>query len=124
MIDILSITKSHLFNNKFMKEDFMNALVADGILSSYNEISTDDVIPVSCFIEQSSFYDGYLSSVYYNFLNDMLHMPYVDNQYVLSSSYTLSVEIYTTLKPSDGYGKGAVTVDRYLKQKKLDNVDV
>ena len=107
-----------------MKADFLRSLQDDGIISAYAAIDDGNPDKVSCFLEQSSFYDDYLSSVYYNFINDMLHMPYIDNQYVLSSSYKLSVEIYTTLKLSDGYGKGSYVEDRYLKQKKFDNVDV
>lgn len=81
LIDIMSITKNYLFNNKVMKKDFIDALVNDNVISSYSATSSD-AGEVSNFIETScSFYDSYLSSVYFNFMNDMVCMPYIDNSY-------------------------------------------
>lgn len=61
-------------------------------------------------------FDDYLSSVYGNFIYDMLTMH--------GLGLCANVELYKTGFLSTIYGPNAQYVDRYLQQKKLNNVNV
>jgi len=86
LIDILSIKKKYLLDNKFIKQDFIDAMSAAGVVLSgalsCEELMPDmvssslDVLKLSSDEETSpeSVFNNYISGVYFTFLNDMLQM--------------------------------------------------
>lgn len=143
LIDILSISKKYLLSNKYIKQDFLDALARDGVakvmsssvkqdsgglLYDYaaDEIALSDESFLSIgiasadtdeyLINSTSAFDSYLSGVYSNFIYDMLTMH--------GTGLCANTPLYMTGFLSSVYGPNAVVEDRYLQKKKELNVNV
>lgn len=120
LIDILSINKKYLFNNKFIKQDFIEALSADGCIVEDPEgctrpLSNDGEVSsaIEHYLYQDGQFNNYLSSVYNNFIYDMLDLDFEVNGIQIA-------KVRDKITEDDGY-LGPKT-DRYLKNKKQNNV--
>ena len=135
LIDILSISKKYLLNNKYIKKDFLDACVADGIMIScspdqmldqhvLSNLSNESLLSIDAVSSSSDYYilssskafDAYLSSIYGNLMYDMLTLH--------GTGICADVELYKTGFLSSLYDTNTITEDKYLNQKKLLNVDV
>lgn len=121
LIDLLSINKKNLLNNQFIKQDFINFLLIDNVISNGStiEISTDvknyAKSAISSYQYDKLVFDSYLSSTYKNFIYDILDMK-------TATSDTDNVFNYIML--SDNYGvESYVAVDRYAYDKRTANID-
>ena len=105
LMDILSINKHYLFNNKVFNKAFQEYLSSyDGIfLSSENfdlsaELDTNisaisSVTTLSTYLDNSQYYN-FLTSIYYNTLSNFIYLKYTDAEIGLS---TLHEYIYEYL---------------------------
>lgn len=133
LIDILSINKKYLFNNRFIRHDFIETLSADQQLtldlsgtyigdpnaplsSRQEDYDSAEISSVyEHYLYDEGKFNGYLLSTYENFLLDMLNMRYTGS--------LEEVPVFTTIDSSDGYLHDLVVVDKYSKLKKQYNVD-
>lgn len=119
LLDLLSINRKYLFNSRFMEEDFIANLSANGVisdaLSAIVSASSNIGPSLSCYKYTAQDVDAYLSSIYKTAILDVMKSQFLNDS---SLCY-----IYKLLVPADGYGEDAVYVDRYIKEKKLNNVD-
>lgn len=83
LIDILSINKRYLLDNAFIKQSFIDSLSADGVIQLSN-VSLSDAVEahnisssLNRYVYDSTVFDNYLSSVFYDFLYGMLDMDVV-----------------------------------------------
>jgi len=121
LIDIFSINKKYLFNNKFIKQDFIDALSADGyitldeedeprVLSNEGDVSST----IDHYLYQDGTFNNYLSSVYNNFIYDMLDQDFKVSEIPLA-------KVRDKIGEDDGYLNPPT--DRYLKEKKQNNIN-
>jgi len=143
LIDILSISKKYLLSNKYIKQDFLDALAQDrvvsvmspsvsladgGLLYDYAaekiELSDESFLSIGIasadteeyLLNSTEAFNAYLSSIYSNFIYDMLTMH--------GTGLCANTPLYMTGFLSSMYGPDAVVEDRYLQKKKLLNVDI
>ena len=140
LINLLSISKKYLLSNKYIKQDFLDAIshyddatkkqYAQKILPEQmlydlsNQMLSESFLSIGAASSSIDYYllsseqafDDYLSSIYGNFIYDMLTMR--------GCGLCSNVELYKTGFLSSIYGPNAQYVDRYLQQKKLNNVNI
>ena len=130
LIDILSISKKHLLSNKFIKQDFLDALCADGVAQKFTPEQLIDAsmsaaaLSIDAISSQADYYmlksddafTSYLSSVYAGFIYDMLTMH--------GTGLCADVQLYKTGFLSGMYDQNAEIEDPYLSVKLKMNVDV
>lgn len=119
LIDILSINKKYLFSNKFMRQEFIDSLVAMDVISSYSAVDPTNVLSggisstLDTYKYRQSDVDAFLSSMYRDFMLDIVEM---------SGCGTLSsIAMYSQVSSTE-YPYSSSNDSKYAAMKKLNNV--
>ena len=102
LISLLSMNKKYLFNNKYMKQDFIDTLSIDSVISGYDIVGVcadyDTVSSsIDYYVHNKLCCDSYMLSTYYNFIYDILDMPIVPYDQVEDLMNQLSTQLCSAL---------------------------
>ena len=142
LIDIFSINKKYLLNNEFIKQSFIDDLLASNAILLSNDVDASalEVGNISSridrYIYDNNVFNNYLSNTFYNFIYDMMDMYIVPDDQISILNKQMDIEqlpnmsyenfkAYSQIQLSDGYGSNyAIETDKYISQKKILNVDI
>ena len=135
LIDILSISKKKLLDNKYIKKDFLDSCVEAGVAVScspqelldphvLSNLSNESFLSIGSMSSSNDYYklasseafDGYISGIYANFIYDILTLH--------GTGLCSNVELYKTGFLDGIYGSGIEVNDPYLSAKLKMNINV